>query len=508
MHITFNGHEAIIQYETNELHFKEDIIRLLTYTDRSKEYVKKQKGISKMSTTVCLYNKKTNSFLTGLLPSVVKFLYSRGIKPTTEKLIESVVPIETNINPGTRDYQENLVRTLLIKKRCGIQAPTASGKTWVASEFLRFFPNTKCLFIVPSSKDLMYQSRDALEASLKIPVGIIGDSKFKPERITVGLINTAANADPDFLKEYQVMVVDEYHMAGGDRYKKLSSKCINTDYRVGLSATAWRSGGDDQAMIGICGPIAKALSEKEMIKKENIVQPIPIQINFETPELIYTNSYRDIITDVVSYDTPTGKPDPQEVYKYALAKCSERNNLIVEIAEQFMNPMYPLPGVILVESIDQGFILKDLLSNYLPDIEFIYGDTPTIERNRVLREIQSGTRSLTIASRILNQGIDVTSIGYIILACGGSNRSTLIQQIGRACRKHPNKHQALIVDIKDTEKFYLGEAANKRAFIMSDVYGIKTTVLDSPKQLHSHIQGYTSHLQHAIGHQQLKLNVE
>lgn len=446
--------------------------------------------MSKIDTKIHIYDRKNKSFYTGLLPKVKTFLTGEKHTVSIKKTIRPIEPITYTPSSNTRDYQVNMVNKALDLKRCILKAAAGAGKTWVAGEFLNCFPSEKCLFIVPPNLKLGLQSQAELFKFLNEEIGFVGDGKKNIQRVTVGLSSSLASlekTDKAYLKSITVMVIDECHKFGGKQAKAISKCCTNADYRVGLSATPKRSDGSTDVMIGLIGPIVDKVSEVRMAKEKNIVSPTYIQIKVKDPNYIYENSQVDR-HNKITYKTPTGKPDNQEVYKQALADNPYRNNLICEAAKLFLDNNFKFPGLIMVESISQGEELLQLLLPYYPEVDFIQGDSNSSFKNDVLIDIQTGTRKLTIVSRILNEGINVTSIGFIILACGGSSENRLIQQIGRGARKHPGKDKTYLIDFNDQEKFYLNNSSNKRSQIVKSTYNVNTIYINSVTDLPKYIE--------------------
>jgi superfamily II DNA or RNA helicase len=92
-------------------------------------------------------------------------------------------------------------------------------------------------------------------------------------------------------------------------------------------------------------------------------------------------------------------------------------------------------------------------------IPAITHQTPVKERHSILDQFRSGAYPVLVASRVLNEGVDVPEASLAVVLSGtGSNREH-VQRLGRILRPRPNKRAKLIeVVSKDT----LEEATAKR----------------------------------------------
>lgn len=73
----------------------------------------------------------------------------------------------------------------------------------------------------------------------------------------------------------------------------------------------------------------------------------------------------------------------------------------------------------------------------------------------------SSSSSITIASSIFDEGIDVKPLDALILAGGGKSQTRALQRIGRVIRPFDSKKDAVVVDFFDDMK-YMRNHSKKR----------------------------------------------
>ena len=106
--------------------------------------------------------------------------------------------------------------------------------------------------------------------------------------------------------------------------------------------------------------------------------------------------------------------------------------------------------MVLVNILEHGKILENLI----PNCKFIAGETPIEERLKIVKEFDRGELPILCASTILQEGISITHMKAMVLACGGKSNVAVLQKIGRSLRfKAGEKTEVDFFDFIDTAKF-------------------------------------------------------
>jgi superfamily II DNA or RNA helicase len=243
------------------------------------------------------------------------------------------------------------------------------------------------------------------------------------------------------IRDCKALIIDEAHLAAIIT-EEIGSEAKNAYYRVGLSATPWRTDNQEIRIEGTLGRKIIELSASDLIERGFLVPPKIFMVNCEYFE------------EAKTY---------QEVYSLNIVNNWERNYRIKQFAEELK--ANSKPTLILVERKEHGEILEGMIE----DAVFVPGgdkgfDDPTDEeknyRRRMLNAVENNDIVL-IATQWANVGVDAPRISCLILA--GSNQSsvTTYQQVGRVLRcvgkdiedsKTNGKECAIIVDFYSNQK--------------------------------------------------------
>ena len=138
------------------------------------------------------------------------------------------------------------------------------------------------MFVV-DQVNLLYQSQKEISHWLKEPVGIVGNSKFKPGRITVATIQTlqARKNDKQFrkwMRDVDVVVIDELHK----QLSKRNFQIVNTIQAqavYGLTATLeMKKKATRWKVCSIAGGVAFEFPIDEGVKSGVLSTSVVIQV--------------------------------------------------------------------------------------------------------------------------------------------------------------------------------------------------------------------------------------
>jgi len=183
---------------------------------------------------ISLYDKRTQSFPTGLLSNVTKAL---KLQKCEYKLIDNRVKpinnleIETTFSEYGRslyDYQEEAVERALKVSRGVLALATGAGKTMLSCELIAQMKVSPVIFTVPS-RSLLKQTHKEFSKYLKInnepaEIGMIGDGicKIQLQGINVCTYQTALGAfNEKFSESKNKIEIDEL---AGENSKKTTEQ--------------------------------------------------------------------------------------------------------------------------------------------------------------------------------------------------------------------------------------------------------------------------------------------
>ena len=249
----------------------------------------------------------------------------------------------------------------------------------------------------------------------------------------------------EFLESVKVMVADEVHHSKAETWYTSLSLCSNAIYRVGLTGTVDpKDKMGYQRLQAIFSAVVVKVSNEFLIDKGISSKPtirlLPIQ---QPRDLELINNY-------------------MEAYKRGIVENDYRNQAIVSLAVSYRKKR---PGGILisVKEIEHGDKILALLRELEMNVEFIHGGSDDEHRSGQLERFSKGELDILIASTIIDEGIDLKSIGCMILAAGGKSMRQQLQRIGRGLRLNGiDGNSVMVFDFYDQTNIYLKKHSLER----------------------------------------------
>lgn len=262
------------------------------------------------------------------------------------------------------------------------------------------------------------------------------------------------------LSFYEFIILEEAHEVGGDSYYEVLQHCTSAHYRLALTATP-NMRDDEEAnmrLTAVSGPVGIRVTEKYLIDLGILAKPYFKFLKIDKPEKLFRT-------------TPW-----RSAYRLGITDAKPRNNLILKETLKMIN--YGLTTMILVQHKTHGEALNDALRKAGIRSKFIFGEHGQDERKAALKALQIGKLQVLIGSTILDVGVDVPSVGCIILAGGGKAEVALRQRIGRGMRrKKSGPNVVFIVDFQDEWNSHTKEHAKERRFIVENTPGFAENIL-------------------------------
>lgn len=272
--------------------------------------------------------------------------------------------------------------------------------------------------------------------------------------INCKIMNRKKTEMEKLLSTFEFVIAEEAHESGGNEYFEVMQYCTNAHYRLALTATPFMKDDEEANMrlMACSGIIGIVVTEKELIDKGILAKPYFMFINNARPTGVFPT------TNYVS------------AYEKGIVKNNIRNDEIVKWSKWSTDRN--LPVLILVNRTEHGNILKDLIQKQGLKCNFIYGKDEDEVRQENLKKLESGEINVLIGTNILDVGVDVPSIGMVILAAGGKAEVQLRQRIGRGLRrKKTGKNITYIIDFQDSFNQHLLKHAKTRQEIIKNTPG-------------------------------------
>jgi len=420
---------------------------------------------------------RNGRFYTGLISQVLQILQEHGVKCSfvdhrKKPPMGEDIPVR---GIKLRKYQKDAINNSIEQQRGVVKIPSGGGKTEIIAGIAGRLNLSTIIFV--HRKELMYQTQRRLEKRLGVKVGIAGCGIVNVKQLNVVMMQTAINAiekkrrgkyeksvymdddkltkRPDLQKikklmeNVDVFMVDEAHHVVCSTLRQLNTQCKSAFYKFGFSATPFRDDNANLLIAGIFGKRSADISASELIKKKYLVPPKIYLYQFEHEKYPSYLSY-------------------QELYKLGVVSNLKRNMDIIKVALKVIKSGRTV--LVAVTQIEHGENIFKLLKRYSPKtkVRFVYGQKDTSERNDALRRLNSKKLECAIVTTIWGEGLDIPSLGAIIIAKAQKSKVDSLQLVGRVLRTAEEKDIGIVVDFQDVNCKYLKTHARERVKVYSE----------------------------------------
>lgn len=486
---------------------------------------------------VLFYDWRTRTFPTGLLPDVEAYLEQKSIRYKIKQKKREPVSL-ANFEPGCldgvtlRDYQFEGVRAMIAAERGWLWDCTNAGKTAeLAALLLHLLRETggTAIVVVPNI-GLCLQTAKSLQAMIggEYRVGAFGGGVKCIGDITVSTAQTLISAVPAYIEKLRkrahgrthrrlnkplnellqranIIAIDEGHHASADTWKLILG-CSPARFRIGITGTYRDSSNRDTdgesirdiALRAYVGPLVRRIKNTHLIKRGLSARPIiycvsdaGVYVNDHTADKFVRDRNGMVKKDASGY--PIFRSGHVRYKEEIDGLLSDRhyNSAIVEIAENMAAG--GLKPLILTNYISHMRELEKLFlrSKHLRPL-CVWGDVPGEERFATIRQFNDRDDAVMIGSTVFDEGMNVPSIGCLILVSGGKSLRQLLQRIGRALRKKKSainmvavvdmtadngdllrKHSGARIDTYASEGFKMTAVTNLSEFVLKASRGWK-----------------------------------
>lgn len=339
-------------------------------------------------------------------------------------------------------FQKKAVEKAL-KYRIGIiHAPVRSGKTAIIGALLNCAEHRPA-WVVTNGKDLVIQTKKALESHCKCSIGTFSESKYFPGDIVVTsyqALNAVFGSSVSYktrakksldrnvaiakdVNKTELLILDECHHAYAKEARAWLKQFKNTVYRIGLSGTPRKGKETALPEEAAIGPVVSRVNFKVLIQEKRIVQPI-IYI-FDLPRSWYANfmpTYAD------EYESNILSNNPRNNFiKYLVEKAKENNKTVF----------------VMVGRINHGEQLRDII----PGSVFVQGKIDAEQRKEIYAALQE-KKLQCIVGTVGKEGLNLPSLDIVINAEGLKHQVPTVQKM-RSLTATEGKKYGVIVDFID-----------------------------------------------------------
>lgn len=335
-----------------------------------------------------------------------------------------------------RDYQNEAVVRSLRDKRGLLLSPTASGKSFIIYLISRYHQELgrKILVVVPTTSLVTQMAGDFTDYNkgrkLDIHKIMAGVDKSINADYTITTWQSVYKMPKDWFDKFDVVIVDEAHLAKAKSLTKILEKMPNTEYRYGFTGTLDDTQTHELVLTGLFGSVYKVTETKKLIDDNTLadfnIKAITLQYSDEIRKINKNKSYQEEIDWIVTNES--------------------RNKFIRNLA-------WSLSGntLILFQYVDKhGKVLYPMLEKEGKNVHFIHGGVDADIRESVRGIVESSSDNIILASYgTFSTGVNIKRLDNIIFASPSKSKIRNLQSIGRVLRKGNGKEKATLYDIVD-----------------------------------------------------------
>ena len=344
-----------------------------------------------------------------------------GRGPLIEDQRRRLAEIDFNFQGELRPYQQKALQDILRRHFGVLIATTGSGKTVMALEAIA----RRCqpTLILVHSRELMYQWEERVRQFLGIDAGLIGDSKFDIQPLSIAIVNTARKRLDELTPRFGHLIVDECHRVPATLFTEVVKR-FDSYFMLGLSATAFRrEDGLTRLIYLFMGERVHQVDSKELTATGAVLKPEFIQKKTGF-QYVFRGNYQALMN--------------------SLTKNEMRSQQIVDdiYAESMKTE-----GIILVVSDRVAHCRKlgDMLAGKGLKVSVLTGKQTKAERSEIVESVHCGEIKVLISTlQLVGEGFDAAGLATLFLTTPIKFTGRLQQVIGRIRRPASGKHPRVI----------------------------------------------------------------
>jgi len=404
-----------------------------------------------------LFNINTGELPSGLIHEVIAWAlrekYTLAIDPDialatphdkpfcdVESLVDSM-----NLPFTAHDYQINAIECILKHRKRLILSPTSSGKSLILYGAIRAIFDNKAqqqcriLLVVPTTSLVEqmvgdfkeYSEHNDFDADSMCHMIYSGREKKNTKPVTVTTWQSVFRKGESWFENFDAVFVDEAHLASAESITKMMDKCVNAQYRIGLTGTIEDTQTHKLTLTGLFGRVYETVSTRELMDRGLVsnltIKALIFDHSDAVKEKVSGQKYADEIDTIIS-------DERKNKFICKLALNQPGNTLVLfNFVERHGKPL---------------FELATGLNTTGKTIFYVDGDTPALERERIRAFTESNNGVVIIASYgTFSTGINIKNLENVVFAHPFKSRIKILQSIGRILRKSKNSSKATLFDI-------------------------------------------------------------
>lgn len=346
-----------------------------------------------------------------------------------------------------RDYQLQAIYNCILDNRQVSITSTGGGKSLIAyclyrwylehrniSHFLLVVPDLFLLRqIVSDFKD--YSSHNDFDVDSTTQFVAEGADKVVHKQLVVATWQSIHKLPAKWFNDsFDVIFMDEVHLAAADCVKGIFEKATDVKYRFGVTGSLDKSKVNKLVIKGMIGKISRVKTTRELIDEgylsEIKIGCVLLKYNKGSKALMKDASYKEEMDFLCFHEK-------RNAFIRKLALKQKGNTLVLfNYVENHGEPLY--------EEISKHATTQK--------VHFVAGKVEADNRERIRKLVQGSTEdNIIVASAgTFSRGVNLPRIHTIIFASPTKSVIRVMQSIGRGLRKADDKAYLVLYDIADS----------------------------------------------------------
>lgn len=368
-----------------------------------------------------------------------------------EKFTEWAINFFEKSDITPRDYQIEAAFNILKFKRCLSELATSAGKTLISfltvAYLLEKQKAQRILFIVPNVSLVVQASEDFLDYNYRNAIDIkvqqiYSGQKIRPGRnVIIGTYQSLVKKDKEYFSQFDAVIVDETHKAKSASIKTILQKCVNAEYKYGLSGTIPKPGTLDRlTLMAYTGPLITEISANYLQNEGHIAGCKVKIIQMDYAPQSTKDAFREMSQN---------RYESKDVFKFEqnyIINSPGRLNFITNIISRVRGN-----SLVLFHRIEHGRkIYEKLRRESDKSVYYVDGGIDQDIREEHKKKMEAGEDVVIVASYgTFSTGISIKKIHNIFFTESFKSEVIIRQSIGRGLRQHSSKDSVNIIDFVD-----------------------------------------------------------
>jgi superfamily II DNA or RNA helicase len=347
----------------------------------------------------------------------------RNTAPRYHKL--SLEPrLELDLYPHQREALERWKAAL---GRGLVVLPTGAGKTLVG--MLAVAWAARSALVVAPTLDLMHQWYALLRAAFpEMEVGLIGGGYHESLDLAVATYDSAARHMDRLGDRYGLLIFDEVHHLPSEFYRAIAEFSL-APYRLGLTATPERTDGRHEDLFHLVGPLVYRRETVELAG--DVLAPYRVERVYVDLARKEREAYEQALEErsrfLQAHNLSLATLDGWNRFVKLLARSEQGRRAMRahrearRIAHATASKLRVLEALLAAHPRERTVIFtEDNATAYVISTRFLIPclthQTKVKERHEVLERFKEGLYTAIVASKVLNEGVDVpeASVGMVL----------------------------------------------------------------------------------------------